>query len=84
MQRQTMRRLYDVGGIAVFNRFVRCRFRLYEVVRFSKASTVGVTSKATFDAVYGSFFTLDEGTAEHTIVCRSMVCGAKRFKDGKV
>ena len=84
MQRQTMRRLYDVGDIAVFNRFVRCRFRLHEVVRFSKASTVGVTSKATFDAVYGSFFTFYQGTDGHTIVRRNMVCGAKRFKDGKV
>ena len=84
MQRQAMRRLYDVGGIAVFNRFVRCRFRLHEVVRFSKASTVDTASKATFDSVYGRFCAFCTRTAEHAIVRRNMVCGAKRFEGGKV
>ena len=79
-----MQRFYDVGGVAVFNRFVRCRFRLHEVVHFAKASTVDTASKATFGAVYGSVFALDARTAEHTIVRRNMVCGAKRFEGGKV
>ena len=64
MQRQAMRRLYDVGSIVVFDRFVRCRFRRHKVVRFAKASTVDTASKATFGAVYGSVFALDARTAE--------------------
>ena len=84
MQRQTMRRLYDVGGIAVFNRFVRCRFRLYKMVHFTKSSTIGIASKATLGAVCGCVFALDGGATESSIVCRNMVCGAKRFEGGKV
>lgn len=84
MRRQAMRRLYDVGNIAVFNRFVRCRFRLHEAVCFAKASILDTASEAAFGAVRGDIFALDEGTAEYTIVRRDMVCGAKRFKDGKV
>ena len=48
-----MRRLYDVGGVAVFNRFVCCRFRLHEVVRFAKPSILDTASKVAFGAVRG-------------------------------
>ena len=64
MQRQTMRRLYDVGGVAVFGRFVRCRFRWHKVVRFAKASTVDTASKVAPGAVRGRIFAFCEGTAE--------------------
>ena len=56
MQRQAMRRLYDVGSIAVFNRLVRCRFRWHEMVRFAKASVLGTASKVAFGAVRGRIF----------------------------
>ena len=64
MQRQAMRRLYDVGSIVVFDRFVRCRFRRHKVVRFAKASTVDTASKVAPSAVRGRIFAFCEGTAE--------------------
>ena len=82
MQRQTMRRLYDVGSFIEFDHLIRRCFFLRKMVRFSKSSAVNNATKATFGAVCGGMCAFFKGTAEHKILRRNMVCRAKCFRRG--